>query len=122
MHALSHVAALADDLGVDVEDVRVVAAWLAGPAGVDDAELDLAVRDVLDPGGERTARERAGCPACGRLPGPSLVLVGWQPCRCGGHGTTRCRADNGGCGFERFEPDLRAGCIDPAFGFAPPAT
>lgn len=127
MSSPHHVLTLADDLGVDEADVRLVAAWLteqpAAGGTLDDLddELERGVRAVLDPGGERTARERAACPGCGRLPGPYLVLIGWQPCRCGGHRTTLCPTESGGCGHERFEPELREGCVEPAFGFAPPS-
>lgn len=54
------------------------------------------------------------CPRCGRTPGPDLVLEGWRPCRCGGHRTTRCRIDTGGCGHTHFEPPLIEGrCVEP---------
>ena len=62
---------------------------------------------------------RSACPECGRLPGPNLVLVGWHPCGCGGHATTYCRTDTGGCGHTRYEPELvPQRCTDPPFGFS----
>lgn len=120
------VHTVAEELGVDAADVRVVAGWIAEQTDVDDVlddELDQAVRAILDPEGERTAREQA-CPGCGRAPGPYLVLVGWRPCLCGGHRTTYCRADNGGCGTTRFDPEIDPdrGCAEPGFGFGGPAT
>jgi hypothetical protein len=118
------VETLAAELGIDIGDVHVVTGWLnadevLGEAGLDDAGLELALRGILDPGGQRTARDRAACPECGRLPGPHLVLRGWQPCRCGGHATTYCTTDTGGCGHTRYEPQPNPQrCIDPAFGFS----
>lgn len=54
------------------------------------------------------------CPTCGRMPAPGLVLFGWHPCSCGGHGTTWCRDDVGGCGHTRYSPELDPErCRDP---------
>lgn len=61
------------------------------------------------------------CPGCGRRPGPYLVLVGWEPCRCGGHRTVWCRDDNGGCGVTRYVPGRIDGrCHGPIIRTAPP--
>lgn len=115
---------LAEDLSVSPADVEVVTAWLRGDGqaadgAVDEVALELALRDILDPAGQRTTRLRSACPKCGRLPGPNLVLVGWHPCACGGHATTYCRADAGGCGHTRYQPAIHPDrCSDPGFGFS----
>lgn len=38
------------------------------------------------------------CPSCGRQPARNVILVGWFPCRCGGHRMIWYRDANGGCG------------------------
>ncbi len=54
------------------------------------------------------------CPGCGRHPGPALVLAGWYLCGCGGHRTSLCRIDRGGCGTEQIYPPLDPKtCPDP---------
>lgn len=111
---------LADDLGVALADVNTIATWLRAHddrhALVGDA-LYAEVRDVLDPDGQRTAHAHT-CPSCGRWPGPYRFLVGWHPCGCGGHLTSYCRPDTGGCGFEQFDPLLDPDtCRDAGFGF-----
>ena len=117
------VATIAHDLGLDPADVDVIAIWLRTH---DDrhtlvgAELDRAVRATLDPDGERTAHAHT-CPSCGRWPGPHRFLAGWHPCGCGGHSTTYCRPDTGGCGYEQFDPLLDPElCRDPGIGFVRP--
>ena len=139
------VQRLAADIGVDPGDIEVVIGWIttdvkrlddaglddAGldDAGLDDAALDDAalddagleeqLRGILDPAGQRTSRVRSACPECGRLPGPYLVLRGWRPCRCGGHQTSYCTADTGGCGHTHYEPELDPQrCTEPDFGFS----
>jgi hypothetical protein len=115
---------LADDLGLDRGDVSTMAVWLRSH---DDehtligGELDLAVRSVLDPGGERTAHAYT-CPTCGRWPAPNRFLAGWHACRCGGHATRYCTPDTGGCGTTTYDPliDPEA-CRDPSWGFDPPS-
>lgn len=49
------------------------------------------------------------CPRCSREPGPNLILLGWQPCYCGGHRTVRCREETGGCGVMTYYPPLGEG-------------
>ncbi|HEY0813800.1 MAG TPA: hypothetical protein VGE11_11020 [Pseudonocardia sp.] len=113
------VQTLAAELGIDIADVDIVARWLTADEIRDEVALELKLRGILDPAGQRAARERAACPECGRLPGPHLVLRGWQPCRCGGHSTTYCTTDTGGCGHTRYEPELDPErCVDPDFGFS----
>lgn len=111
---------LGTDVGVDPGDVDVIVCWLtADGEHLDDAELEAELRAILDPAGQRTTRLRSACPECGRLPGPNLVLIGWHPCRCGGHTTTYCRPDAGGCGYEQFEPGQDPEtCRDAPFGFS----
>jgi hypothetical protein len=113
------VHTVAAAVGVDQGDVEVVIGWLAAEGErLDDAMLELDLRAILDPADQRTRWVRSACPECGRLPGPDLVLVGWHPCACGGHATTYCRADTGGCGHTRYEPELDPeGCSEPEFGF-----
>ena len=114
------VQTLAADVGVDPGDVEVVTSWLAADdEDLDGLALELAARVILDPAGQRTRRVQAACPECGRLPGPNLVLPAWQPCRCGGHRTTLCVEETGGCGQTHFVPELVPGqCVDPSFGFS----
>jgi hypothetical protein len=96
------VQTLAADVGVDPGDVDVVTRWLTADGEVlVDTALEAALRAILDPAGQRTGWAWSPCPECGRLPGPNLVLVGWHPCGCGGHATTYCRTDTGGCGHTR---------------------
>lgn len=112
------VQTLAAEVSVDPSDIEVIARWLTVEEDLDDAALELALRKVLNPAGQRTARLASACPECGQLPGPNLVLAGWHPCRCGGHSTLYCRADNGGCGHTVYEPALTPGtCTEPSFGF-----
>lgn len=108
------------DIGVDQGDVDVVTGWLTAEGEVlDDAALELELRAILDPAEQRTGWARSACPECGRLPGPNLMLRGWHPCRCGGHSTTYCRTDTGGCGHTRYEPELAPQrCGDAPFGFS----
>ena len=113
------VQTLAAELGVDIADVGVAVGWLTADEVLDEAALELELRGIFDPAGQRTARDRAACPECGRLPGPHLVLQGWHPCRCGGHSTTYCTTDTGGCGHTRYEPELDPDrCVNPDFGFS----
>jgi hypothetical protein len=63
--------------------------------------------------------ETRPCPGCGRVPGYGLVLAGWQPCSCGGHRTTYCRPDAGGCGHTRLDPELDEATCLPDPGHAP---
>lgn len=113
------VQTLAADVGVDPGDVEVLARWITADEDLDDAALELELRAILDPAGQRTTWIRSACPECGRLPGPNLVQLGWHPCICGGHATTYCRADTGGCGNTRYEPELDPQrCADPGFGFS----
>ena len=113
------VQTLAAEVSVDPSDIEVIARWLTAEEDLDDAALELALREVLDPAGQRTARLASACPECGQLPGPNLVLAGWHPCRCGGHATTYCRTDNGGCGHTRYEPPIDPErCSDAPFGFS----
>ncbi len=63
--------------------------------------------------------ETRPCPQCGRVPGPGLVLAGWLPRICGGHSTTYCRPDVGGCGHTRHEPPLDRETCPPDTGHAP---
>lgn len=79
------VQTLAAEVSVDPSDIEVIARWLTAEEDLDDAALELALRKVLNPAGQRTARLASACPQCGQLPGPNLVLAGWHPCRCGGH-------------------------------------
>ncbi|MDD7812642.1 hypothetical protein PP713_08745 [Mycobacterium sp. CSUR Q5927] len=51
-------------------------------------------------------RPPARCPA-GHQFGPGRVLVGHQPCGCGGHTTWRCTA----CGAITYAPVLAAECV-----------
>src|SRR5689334_22668958 len=112
------VQTLAAEVGVDPGDLEVIARWLTADEALDDDTLVLELRAMLDPAGQRTARLASGCPECGRLPGPTLVLVGWHPCTCGGHSTSYCRADAGGCGHTRYEPPIDPErCSDAPFGF-----
>lgn len=61
---------------------------------------------------------RDTCPSCGRKDGPGLVLIGWSPCRCGGHRYTECRADKGGCGHTRYDPPRQdETCPQISFGY-----
>jgi hypothetical protein len=113
------VQTLAAEIGVDPGDVEVIARWLTSDEALDDDTLELELRAMLDPAGQRTARLASACTECGRLPGPNLVLVGWHPCTCGGHATTHCRADNGGCGHTVYEPAIDPErCSDAPFGFS----
>jgi hypothetical protein len=114
------VHTVAADVGVDQGDLEVVTEWLTADGEVlEDAALGLALRAILDPAEQRTRWALSACPECGRLPGPNLVLLGWHPCGCGGHATTYCRIDTGGCGHTRYEPELDPGrCSDPGFGFS----
>jgi len=65
--------------------------------------------------------ETRPCPACGQLPVYGRVLAGWRPCNCGGHRTTRCRADKGGCGHLRLDPPHDPEVCLPDPGHAPHA-
>lgn len=113
------VHSLAQDLGVDVDDVRVVLAWLTDaevPEGRLDAELEHELIGVLDAGGDRTS----ACIGCGRRYAGGQVLVGWAPCNCGGHRTVYCRDDDvDGCGETRYSPPRDEDtCRSPGFGFS----
>lgn len=111
---------LADELGVDVADVRAaVATWTdADPATAEDSRLEHELRVILDPLQERGQREQA-CRGCGRWPKPYRFLIGWHPCLCGGHQTRFCRADTGGCGHTHYDPPINPDrCIEPGFGFS----
>jgi hypothetical protein len=58
------------------------------------------------------------CSHCGRTFGPNLVLIGWHPCRCGGHGYAYCRKSKGGCGQTTYDPPMQDGtCRRVSFGF-----
>jgi hypothetical protein len=54
--------------GVDPGDIAVVARSLTADEALDDAALELALREMLDPAGQRTARPASACPESGRLP------------------------------------------------------
>ena len=114
------VQTLAAEIGVDPGDVEVVIGWITADAQrLDDAALAEQLRGILDPARQRTSRVRSACPECGRLPGPYLVVRGRQPCRCGGHHTSYCTPDTGGCGHTRYEPELDPQrCTEPDFGFS----
>lgn len=115
------VHSVAAELGVDVADVRAVVAWWTDPAEAVVDKLTLGDEDTLrrflDPWGERTQLEHA-CHACGRWPAPYRFLLGWRPCRCGGHATRFCRDDNGGCGSTHHDPPLDPDTCTPP-GSAP---
>jgi hypothetical protein len=57
------------------------------------------------------------CEYCGRIFGPNLVLIGWRPCRCGGHLYVYCRRDNGGCGKTTYDPPIGEDCRRVSFGY-----
>lgn len=46
------------------------------------------------------------CPTCGAGVRPGKVLLGWRPCRCGGHRYVYCRADREGCGETQYLPPM----------------
>ena len=58
------------------------------------------------------------CAYCGRMFGKNLVLIGWQPCRCGGHTYAYCRKDKDGCGKTTYDPPMRDDtCRRVSFGY-----
>ena len=56
------VLTLAAELGIDIADVGVAVRWLTANEVLDEAALELQLRGILDPAGQRTARNRAACP------------------------------------------------------------
>ena len=50
------VRTLAAEAGVDPSDVEVIARWLTADEALDHEALELELRAVLDPAGQRTAR------------------------------------------------------------------
>lgn len=59
------------------------------------------------------------CPACARPYIYGHILSGWRPCTCGGHRTTLCRADKGGCGHTQLDPPHNPDTCLPDTGHAP---
>jgi hypothetical protein len=50
--------------------------------------------------------------------GPNLVLIGWRPCRCGGHRYAYWRKHNGGCGKTTYDPPMQDDTCRPvSFGY-----
>jgi hypothetical protein len=62
------VQTLAAEIGIDPGDIDVVARWLTADEALDDAALELELRAVLDPAGQRTATRRSGSAARGLPP------------------------------------------------------
>jgi hypothetical protein len=58
------------------------------------------------------------CAHCGRYFGPNQVLIGFTPCRCGGHMYAYCREDAGGCGETTYDPPVSdETCRRVSFGY-----
>ena len=70
------VQTLAAELGIDIADVGVAVRWLTADEVLDEAALELELRGIFDPAGQRTARDRAACPGLRQAAGSAPRAAG----------------------------------------------